>query len=163
MPGMGYLGMITSNCIQRKNIMGLWSFVKDAGKKIFGGDDEKEVQGAALQDELKNLGLESEGLDIQVAGDKVTVSGKAVSQEMKEKVILAVGNVEGVAAVEEDIEGGDGDGTFHTVEKGDTLWAIAEKTLGNGARYTEIFEANKPMLTDPDKIYPGQMLRIPAK
>ncbi|WP_037227660.1 peptidoglycan-binding protein LysM [Roseobacter sp. GAI101] len=143
--------------------MGLWSFVKDAGKKIFGGDDEKEVQGAALQDELKNLGLESEGLDIQVAGDKVTVSGKAVSQEMKEKVILAVGNVEGVAAVEEDIEGGDGDGTFHTVEKGDTLWAIAEKTLGNGARYTEIFEANKPMLTDPDKIYPGQMLRIPAK
>ena len=143
--------------------MGLWSFVKDAGKKIFGGDDEKEVQGAALQDELKNLGLESEGLDIQVAGDKVTVSGKAVSQEMKEKVILAVGNVEGVAAVEEDIQGGDGDGTFHTVEKGDTLWAIAEKTLGNGARYTEIFEANKPMLTDPDKIYPGQMLRIPAK
>ena len=143
--------------------MGLWSFVKDAGKKIFGGDDEKEVQGAALQDELKNLGLESEGLDIQVAGDKVTVSGKAVSQEVKEKVILAVGNVEGVAAVEEDIEGGDGDGTFHTVEKGDTLWAIAEKTLGNGARYTEIFEANKPMLTDPDKIYPGQMLRIPAK
>ncbi|MBW4963126.1 peptidoglycan-binding protein LysM [Sulfitobacter sp. CW3] len=142
--------------------MGLWSFVKDAGKKVFGGD-EKEVTGAALQDELKELGLDAEGLDIQVDGDKVTVSGKAVSQEMKEKVILAVGNVEGVAAVEEDMSGGDGDGTFHTVEKGDTLWGISAKTLGNGARYEEIFEANRPMLTHPDKIYPGQMLRIPAK
>jgi nucleoid-associated protein YgaU len=142
--------------------MGLWSFVKDAGKKVFGGDD-KEVTGSALQDELKDLGLDAEGLDIQVDGDKVTVKGKAVNQEMKEKVILAVGNVEGVAAVEEDISGGDGDGTFHTVEKGDTLWAISAMTLGNGARYEEIFEANKPMLKHPDKIYPGQMLRIPAK
>ena len=48
-----------------------------------------------------------------------------------------------------------------TIKKGDTLWAIAEKTLGNGSKYEAIFEANKPMLTHPDKIYPGQMLRIP--
>jgi nucleoid-associated protein YgaU len=144
---------ITPEWIQKENNMGLWSFVKDAGKKVFGGGDDTEVTGAALQDELKDLGLDAEGLD----------SGKAASQEMKEKVILAVGNVEGVAAVEEDMDGGEGDGTFHTVEKGDTLWAIAAKTLGNGARYEEIFEANKPMLTHPDKIYPGQMLRIPAK
>lgn len=143
--------------------MGLWSFVKDAGKKLFGGEDDTEIAGSALQDELKELGLDTDGLDIKVEGDKVKLSGKTVSQEMKEKVILAVGNVEGVAAVEEDISGGDRDGTFHTVEKGDTLWAIAEKTLGEGSRYQEIFEANKPMLTHPDKIYPGQMLRIPAK
>lgn len=82
---------------------------------------------------------------------------------MKEKVILAVGNVEGVAAVEDEISGGEGEPTFHTVEKGDTLWAVATKTLGDGARYPEIFKANKPMLSDPDKIYPGQMVRIPAK
>lgn len=142
--------------------MGLWSFVKGAGKKVFGGDDEAEVSGAALQDELKELGLDAEGLDIKVEGDKVTVTGKAASQEMREKVILAVGNVEGVAAVEDDVEGGEGEPTFHTVEKGDTLWAISEKTLGNGAHYEKIFEANKPMLTHPDKIYPGQMLRIPT-
>tara|TARA_B110000908_G_scaffold170455_1_gene230086 strand:+ start:3230 stop:3412 length:183 start_codon:yes stop_codon:yes gene_type:complete len=54
-----------------------------------------------------------------------------------------------------------GEPVFHTVEKGDTLWAIFSKTLGKGARYEEIFEANKPMLSHPDKIYPGQMLRIP--
>ena len=105
------------------------------------------------------MGLDASGLDISVDGDTVTVGGEAVSQEMKEKVILAVGNIEGVAGVEDNAGGG---GTFHTVEKGDTLWAISSKTLGAGNRYMEIFEANKPMLSDPDKIYPGQVLRIPA-
>ena len=143
--------------------MGLWNFVKEAGKKVFGGDDDPEVSGAALKDELKTLGLDDQGLDVQVDGDKVKLSGKAASQEMREKVILAVGNVEGVSSVEEDIQGGDAEPRFHTVEKGDTLWAVAEKTLGKGARYQEIFEANKPMLDDPDKIYPGQVLRIPAE
>ena len=108
---------------------------------------------------MKDLGLDAEGLDIKVDGDKVTVTGKAASQEMREKVILAVGNVEGVAAVEDDVEG---EPTFHPVEKGDTLWAISEKALGNGAHYEKIFEANKPMLSHPDKIYPGQVLRIPT-
>ncbi|MDF1728127.1 MAG: peptidoglycan-binding protein LysM [Sulfitobacter sp.] len=142
--------------------MGLWSFVKGAGKKVFGGEDDAEVSGAALKDELMELGLDAEGLDITVEGDQVKVSGKAASQEMKEKVILAVGNVEGVAAVEDEIEGGEGEPTFHTVEKGDTLWAISEKTLGNGGHYQKIFEANRPMLSNPDKIYPGQVLRIPT-
>ena len=60
-------------------------------------------------------------------------------------------------------DGDTADAVFHTVVKGDTLSAIAKKTLGNANRYPEIFEANKPMLTHPDKIYPGQVLRIPAK
>ena len=140
--------------------MGLWSFVKDSGKKLFGGGDDAEVDGAALQDEIKELGLDATGMEIKVEGDKVVVSGEAVSQEMKEKVILAVGNVDGVAAVEETVPSA-GEPVFHTVEKGDTLWAISAKTLGSGTRYEEIFEANKPMLSHPDKIYPGQMLRIP--
>ena len=142
--------------------MGLWNFVKDAGKKIFGEDDVAEVSGTALRDELKDLGLEADNIDIEVDGDVVKVSGKAASQEAREKVILAVGNVKGVAKVQDDVAGGTGDPVFHTVEKGDTLWAIAAKTLGDGARYEEIFEANKPMLRHPDKIYPGQVLRIPA-
>ena len=50
---------------------------------------------------------------------------------------------------------------FHTVQKGETLSAIAKHYLGSANRYREIFEANKPMLSDPDKIYPGQTLRIP--
>ena len=140
--------------------MGLWSFVKDTGKNLFGGGDDVTVEGGALQDEIAELGLDATGLDITVEGDKVKIAGEAVSQEMKEKVILAVGNVTGVAAVEDNVPSAS-DPVFHTVEKGDTLWAISSKTLGNGARYEEIFEANKPMLTHPDKIYPGQVLRIP--
>lgn len=142
--------------------MGLWSFAKDVGKSIFGSKAEAATDADALKKEVEQLGLDASGVDIKVEGDKVVVSGAAVSPEVKEKIILAVGNVEGIAAVEAD-EDGDEAAVFHTVAKGDTLSAIAKKTLGNANRYNEIFEANKPMLTHPDKIYPGQVLRIPKK
>lgn len=139
--------------------MGLWNFVKTAGKSLFGAEAAEAPAQDALKQEIDALGLDATGLDITIEGDKVKVSGDAVSQEIKEKIILAVGNVEGVATVEDEVSGVDP--VFHTVEKGDTLWAISSKALGSGARYTEIFEANKPMLSHPDKIYPGQVLRIP--
>lgn len=137
--------------------MGLWNFVKGAGKAIFGDDDAATSE--SLTKEVADLGISTEGLDIKIEGEKVVVAGgENLSAEEREKVILAVGNVDGVASVEAELAN---DPKFHTVEKGDTLWAISEKTLGNGARYEEIFEANKPMLSHPDKIYPGQNLRIP--
>ena len=138
----------------------MWSFVKGSGKKLFGGGDEPALDGGTLQDEIKELGLDATGMEITVEGDTVKVSGEAVSQEMKEKVISAAGNVRGFAFVEDSVPSA-GEPVWHTVEKGDTLWAVSSKILGNGARYEEIFEANKPMLTHPDKIYPGQVLRIP--
>ncbi len=138
--------------------MGLWNFMKSAGRKLVGKDELPTT--AILEKEVADLGLDTKGAEIKVDGDKVTVSGGDMSQEEREKVILAVGNVEGVAAVEADTSD---DPTFHTVEKGDTLWAIAEKTLGNGSKYNAIFEANRPMLSHPDKIYPGQTLRIPQE
>lgn len=146
--------------------MGVWDFVKKAGKSIGIGTAEAAEtapDAEALKKEIDDLGLDARDLDISVEGDVVKVTGRAPTQAEKEKLILAVGNVEGVAKVEDAIETEEpgGEPVFHTVEKGDTLWAIAEKTLGSGARYNEIFEANRPMLTDPDKIYPGQVLRIP--
>lgn len=147
--------------------MGLWDFVKNAGKALGIGDAEAAEPPApdALKKEVEDLGLKAEGLTVTVDGDTVKVSGKAASQEEKEKLILAMGNVAGVAKVEDQIETPEpaAEPVFHTVVKGDTLWKISERTLGSGARYKEIFEANKPMLKDPDKIYPGQVLRIPAK
>lgn len=147
---------------EKDDPMGIWSFVKDAGKSLFGGKAEAATvpEPEALKAEIKDLGLDATGLDIKVDGDKVTVEGKAVSPEMKEKVILAVGNVAGVASVEAEDDGAEP--KFHTVKKGENLSVIAKEHLGNANRYMEIFEANKPMLTHPDKIYPGQMLRIPA-
>ena len=135
--------------------MGLFSFLKRKGKRTSGGDKPTVKD---LKKEVEELGLDHEGLDIEMDGDKVKVTGKAVTPEMREKVILAVGNVDGVAAVEDE---SDDPANFHTVESGDSLSAIAKKTLGDANRYNEIFEANKPMLSHPDKIYPGQVLRIP--
>jgi len=123
--------------------MGLFDFVKRAGKALgIGSDAEAAPAADDLKKELEDLGLDASGMNIEVDGDKVKVTGSSVSQEMKEKVILAVGNVEGVAQVEEEIETEDAaaDPIFHTVEKGDTLWAISSKHLGKGARYMEIFE-----------------------
>ncbi len=142
--------------------MGLWNFIKTAGKAIGIGSAEAAEPADAIRAEIEDLGLDASGVEIAVDGDTVKVSGNAVDQETREKIILAAGNVEGIAAVDEDVSAPDAkEPVFHTVEKGDTLWAIASKHLGNGSRYPEIFEANKPMLSDPNKIYPGQNLRIP--
>lgn len=141
--------------------MGLFSFIKDVGDKIFGG-------GEAKADELKKTldahGMDTNGLQVKVDGDQVTLSGSVKDQETLEKAILAVGNNAGVAGVKTDevkVETPAEDSVFYTVKKGDTLWKIAETEYGKGGEYKVIFEANKPMLKDPDKIYPGQVLRIP--
>ena len=141
--------------------MGVWDFVKGAGKSLFGSSAEaaEAPPPEAIRKEMDDLGLDTSGLDIKVSGDTVTVSGTAASQEVKEKVILVAGNVAGVARVEETVAGEDP--VLYTVKKGDTLSAIAKTTLGKASRYPEIFDANKPMLKHPDKIYPGQVLRIP--
>lgn len=141
--------------------MGLINFAKNVGKSLFGDDDNEATAKEALNNEISELGLDAEGVDIDVKGDEVVLTGKPASKSMKEKIMLALGNVRGIASVTDDSED-DSEGVFHTVEKGDTLWAIADKTMGNGSKYEEIFEANKPMLTHPDKIYPGQVLRIPV-
>lgn len=141
--------------------MGIFEFIRDVGERLgigSGGGPEA----SALQDLLKRLGLAHEGVKIDVEGDTVKVSGSAPSQELKEKIIVALGNTAGVAKVEESIETPAATAAeFYTVQSGDTLSGIAKKTLGNANEYMKIFEANKPMLSDPNKIYPGQVLRIP--
>lgn len=145
-------------------MFGMIPFVKVAGKAmgaIFKGKDG----GDKLKKEVEGYGLDTDGVDIQVDDDGVvTLGGEATTQEMKEKIILAVGNVEGVGGVKDQagtrIAGRESQ--FHTVVSGDTLGGISKKYYGTWKLYPEIFEANKPMLSDPDKIYPGQVLRIPA-
>ncbi|MFK7793596.1 MAG: peptidoglycan-binding protein LysM [Devosiaceae bacterium] len=141
--------------------MGLFSFVRDAGKKLFGKDEDPAE---AIAKEVADLGLEGD-VEVKVEGDKVVIAGSAPTQELREKIILAAGNVDGIASVEDNIQPEDTSAAadFHTVEKGDTLWAVSKKAYGDGSKYMKIFEANKPMLSDPDKIYPGQVLRIPAE
>jgi nucleoid-associated protein YgaU len=144
--------------------MGLFSFIKDAGAKIFGS--AKAATPDALQKELAGHGLPSD-VAISVDGDKVKVSGKAMTTEEAEKIILALGNTAGIASVESELIVAKEvpAAVFYTVEKGDTLWKIAEAHYGKGqgAKYTEIVKANTPPVKNPDLIQPGWVLRIPPQ
>jgi nucleoid-associated protein YgaU len=146
--------------------MGLFDFIREVGAKLGIGSAEAAPGTLDLQHELQKHGLHVEGLELHVDGHTVKVKGKVADQATKEKVILALGNIVGIGRVEEEIEvapGGLGTmATFYTVQKGDSLSAIAKKHYADAGKYMAIFEANKPMLADPDKIYPGQVLRIPA-
>jgi len=159
--------------------MGLLSFVTSAGKKLLGKDDEEEIQleaqaeareklrqarmAAKLQDHVKGLGLEIHDPKFEVKGDTVRLGGRVSKQETREKAVLAVGNHEGIASVDDrlEVESPEPEATFYTVVRGDTLSKIAKEHYGNAMKYPVIFEANKPMLEHPDRIYPGQVLRIP--
>jgi len=153
--------------------MGLIDFIRSAGEKVFGtgeaaaapSTDEAVLtkRATALEEHVRGLGISVEGLKIKVAGDIAYVKGTTATQEAREKVLLAVGNVEGIARVEDRIEvtTPQPEARFYTVVKGDTLSAIAKTQYGDANQYPKVFEANKPMLRHPDKIYPGQVLRIP--
>lgn len=151
--------------------MGLFSFLKKAGKKITNKKPEEvkvqqtaeEAKIAAMRAEVSNLGLAVSNLGLEL-GESVTVTGEAATTADKEKIILAVGNVEGVSVVEDNmtVTNPEPEATFHTVQSGDTLSKISKEVYGDAMKYNVIFEANKPMLDHPDKIYPGQVLRIPA-
>ncbi|REF01269.1 peptidoglycan-binding protein LysM [Cupriavidus plantarum] len=166
--------------------MGMFDFIREAGEKLFGKGEAKAAQdavradastekveaanraaGDAIEAYIRQMGLEATGLTVTVDGSqgKVTVFGVAPDQATREKIILCCGNVEGVDQVEDkmSVNVETAESQWHTVVKGDTLWAISQAAYGNGADYNRIFEANKPMLTHPDKIYPGQKLRIPPK
>ncbi len=136
--------------------MGLFEFIKDAGKKIGLIDDD-------VKNEVKELGIETDGKEITIDNGVVAISGTAKNQEEREKIILALGNLAGVSQVDESLAlpEPEEESFFYTVKKGDTLGKIAKEQYGDARKYPQIFEANKPMLKNPDLIYPGQMLRIP--
>jgi nucleoid-associated protein YgaU len=188
--------------------MGIFDFVKNAGAKVFKREpDDKAESYKPLRQHVEEHGIDADDIQFRLERGVLVVEGSVPDQDTREKVILIVGNVEGVDKVDDRLRvgkaptltgssvpgarapleavngtpgaprpepavaraaagGGGGAGGWtsrtYTVKKGDTLSAIAKETLGNANRYMLIFEANKPMLKDPDKIYPGQVLRIPV-
>ena len=119
----------------------------------------------ALEKLLADFSLEVEELKIDVSGDTATVHGLVDDQAEREKVVLALGNVAGIARVDDRLETKKKtpEAQMYTVASGDSLSKIAKKFYGDAGKYPLIFEANRPMLRDPDKIYPGQVLRIPPQ
>jgi nucleoid-associated protein YgaU len=152
--------------------MGLFSFLKSAGAKLLGrkvAPTAEEVaaenvkQAELLKSVVTGSGIEVDGLSIDVEDDKVIVYGQTSSSADKEKVILMLGNVEGIASVDDrmSVVVPEPESDFYEVKSGDSLSKIAKTYYGDPMKYPTIFEANKPMLTSPDLIYPGQVLRIP--
>jgi nucleoid-associated protein YgaU len=143
--------------------VGIFDFVKDVGAMVGIGGAEAAPAAEDLKKEVEKHGLDAKNLDIQVDGDTVKIGGDVADQATKEKLIVAMGNVQGVAKVDESLKAAaaEPEATMYTVKKGDTLSAIAKTHYGKASQYPAIFEANQPMLSDPDKIYPGQVLRIP--
>jgi len=143
--------------------MGIISFFKNAGEKLFGGNKEADVE--SIKKYIQSQGLSTEGLNITFdpKQDKVTISGLVPDQATKEKLLLCCGNVQGVASVQDDLRvaAPAPASQYYTVQSGDTLSKIAMKFYGDAQKYNLLFEANRPMLSDPNKIYPGQNLRIP--
>jgi nucleoid-associated protein YgaU len=166
--------------------MSLISFIKEAGEKLLGIGEAKAAQEVAVKEPTpvnidaanaaaanairdyiakNNLPTDSYDVKFDGASGTVIVQGNIDSQEHKEKVLLCCGNVAGVEAVQDqlNVPTPEPEARFYTVVKGDTLSKIAKEMYGNANAYMGIFEANKPMLSNPDKIYPGQVLRIPPQ
>ena len=166
--------------------MGLFSFIKNAGKKLGIGGEDEAPEAEAVKKELDSFDLGTQNVQVSVDGDKCVLKGVVADQTAFEKAVVAVGNTLGISKVEaadlkvvasdSGLKLGQADMTelvkasapakepvLYTVKKGDNLWKIAETHYGKckGAKHTVIFDANRPMLSHPDKIYPGQVLRIP--
>lgn len=159
--------------------MGLFDFFKkDSGKELFKENDAAEAKAEAIRQEIKRQGLPGD-LTVTVEGDKVRIGGRVPDQATKEKLMLIAGNTRHVRQVDDQLQpqstvapaatatsaaprsAPQAASQFYTVQPGDSLSRIAQRFYGDMQRYPEIFEANRPMLADPDEIYPGQVLRIP--
>ena len=167
--------------------MGLFDFLSDAGDDDINAtvevsqERQDELRKQNIERNLAGLDIDGEQVSVEVNGPVAVLTGSAPNQESLEKMVLCAGNQHGIGKVDcqvkvdapppavqadtTEVESAptatEPASTFYTVKSGDTLGKIAQEFYGKASDYMLIFEANQPMLKDPDKIYPGQSLRIP--
>lgn len=149
--------------------MGLFDFFKkDKGKEVFQENADANQRAEAIRQEIKRLNLPGD-ITVKVEGSRVRVGGNVPDEATRQKLAMIVGNIKHVDSVDDSDLSGGSQGQqqrqqelkTYEVQSGDTLSAIAKKQYGDAGAYDRIFEANRPMLKDPDEIYPGQVLIIP--
>ena len=143
-------------------MINLFDFAKNIGQKLFRKEDEDTAKAEKIRQSLSALGLPS--IAVSYKEGQVHLSGQALTPEQKEKAVLIAGNVEGVEKVNADDLQAPAQTVatqYYIIQPGDTLSKIAQRFYGNASAYPKIFEANREVIEDPDKIYPGQKIRIP--
>lgn len=149
--------------------MGLFSFIKNAGEKVLGGAETPEERAGKVKAHLEKFNFDLSGVTVTGQDHTIVVAGQALNIDEKQRILATAGNVEGVEQVEDQltlktplkIEIPDLSKTMYTVKEGDSLSKVSKAVYGDMNQYQKIFDANKPMLSHPDKIYPGQVLYIP--
>lgn len=159
--------------------MDLFGFAKDIGRRLFKTEDEAVDK---IRELIENNNPGVTNLGVEFENGIVTLTGECDSSAARQKCALMAGNVQGVSDVyvnkmtikpqpaaetgseaaaapaaeleEEKVE-------LYVIKKGDTLGKIAKEFYGKASAYMKIFEANKEVIEDPDRIYPGQTIRIP--
>ena len=165
--------------------MGLFDSIKNTFSK---SEPAAEVTTSPSQ-LLRDAGLDPSGLKFGFGNASVTVSGTIAEESQRQKILDVLSAIPGIDDVQDqlavavaeipdtqpaasaqtsaeftepaEIEATDAGARTYTVVSGDTLWKIAEQMYGNGSEYMKIFEANTDLLENPDRIFPGQELKIP--
>lgn len=145
--------------------MGLFDFAKDVGRQLFDTDDEA-ADNIKQHIEIKMTGISD--VDVQFDDGVATICGSCINEATRNTAILIAGDVKGVEKVVADgltfpepVEEKKEKVEYYEIVSGDTLGGIAKKFYGNASKYTRIHEANKELIPDPNKIYPGQKIKIP--
>ena len=145
--------------------MGLLDFARDVGRQLFDTDAEA-ADNIRQHLEIKLSGIKN--LSVDFDDGVATLCGECANEATRNNAILIAGNVQGVEKIVAD------ELTFpepppeekekfdvYEIVSGDTLGAIAKRFYGKASLYTRIHEANKELIPDPNKIYPGQKIKIP--
>jgi nucleoid-associated protein YgaU len=145
--------------------MGLFDFAKDVGRQLF--DTDKEAADNIKQHlDIKLTGVKN--LDVAFDDGVATICGDCANEATRNSAVLIAGDVKGVEKIvadgltfpepkEEEKEKVE----YYEIVSGDTLGGIAKRFYGKASQYTRIHAANKELIPDPNKIYPGQKIKIP--
>lgn len=156
--------------------MGIFDFLKGIGlgPKLNPGQEAQEIK-----DEInRQIPGQIDGLNVSYGEDHtVKIFGTAQTQAAREKAVLIAGNHDGVTRVDdqmtvsattmgEQVAAAQAApaAEFYTIQKGDSLSGIAKAKYGDVGAWKQLYEENKEVIgPNPDKIFPGQQIRIPAR